>query len=281
MSNKLAKNKSENKTEKKDIKKLNIGLWLIFFPPVGLFYLYKYKIIPRILTIFISILLTILLIVITYNILNPYAIIDTNTEKNLKQYESEIGQQISLERYDYNINNRYNIYDLVTNKGRYYVFVGNDNIIYNITQISENRKVIYEDFDFVYKGLFPEIISYYKGDIPIYEIINTDVDKQTLKIDNKELVFNIIFENVYTIKYQDEVIYINDDISIMLPKSLIEQIKQYIIIENSYCTNIEFLDNSVIYYITSDNMNYRITQEVTGRILIDKEIQTNEITQQE
>ena len=281
MSNKLAKNKSENKTEKKDIKKLNIGLWLIFFPPVGLFYLYKYKIIPRILTIFISILLTILLIVITYNILNPYAIIDTNTEKNLKQYESEIGQQISLERYDYNINNRYNIYDLVTNKGRYYVFVGNDNIIYNITQISENRKVIYEDFDFVYKGLLPEIISYYKGDIPIYEIINTDVDKQTLKIDNKELVFNIIFENVYTIKYQDEVIYINDDISIMLPKSLIEQIKQYIIIENSYCTNIEFLDNSVIYYITSDNMNYRITQEVTGRILIDKEIQTNEITQQE
>ena len=281
MSNKLAKNKSENKTEKKDIKKLNIGLWLIFFPPVGLFYLYKYKIIPRILTIFISILLTILLIVITYNILNPYAIIDTNTEKNLKQYESEIGQQISLERYDYNINNRYNIYDLVTNKGRYYVFVGNDNIIYNITQISENRKVIYEDFDFVYKVLFPEIISYYKGDIPIYEIINTDVDKQTLKIDNKELVFNIIFENVYTIKYQDEVIYINDDISIMLPKSLIEQIKQYIIIENSYCTNIEFLDNSVIYYITSDNMNYRITQEVTGRILIDKEIQTNEITQQE
>ena len=280
---------SKEQSEKLNlIKKHHIFFWLILFFPVGIFFLFKYKILPKWATIVLTISFILLSIGIVYCIINPYRVINNNVEQKLNDdFSEQLGNIISIENY--NTIENYYIYDVITNKGRYDVYVNEKHSIEAIKQTKPDSSEIFtsDTFENKYKNIYSEIIKFINNnelDISnnIEEIIETTDTSQTLKIDNKNYTFNIAFENVDTISCDGEHIYTNPKVTLRLNQEVYEKIsKKFPSTKN--IKNVSFIDfyddYYVTYFTTEEDIMYELLVYQNGRIVINIEdtyVETNE-----
>ena len=259
------------------IKKHHFILWLILFFPIAIYKSIRYKILPKWGNILLIIFFALLIIISVDTIINPNRVVDSNVNKNLKNYTKDIGNILDVEQYD--VIQDYYIYDVITSNGRYDVYVDNTFEIKAIKQIDLVSKNIYiaKDFEDQYKDVYSEIIRFINSnDInlsnKIDEIIETNDFSQTLKINDKEYTFNISYENVDSVVDENnDIIYQNENPSLRINKKMLKKvIKKFPQIDNiDYATTITFEDdNYSIYIYTKDNNIYRLQVYQTGKISV-------------
>lgn len=259
------------------IKKHHFILWLILFFPIAIYKSIRYKILPKWGNILLIIFFALLIIISVDTIINPNRVVDSNVNKNLKNYTKDIGDILDVEQYD--VIQDYYIYDVITSNGRYDVYVDNTFEIKAIKQIDLVSKNIYiaKDFEDQYKDVYSEIIRFINSnDInlinKIDEIIETNDFSQTLKINDKEYTFNISYENVDSVVDENnDIIYQNENPSLRINQKMLKKvIKKFPQIDNiDYATTITFEDdNYSIYIYTKDNNIYRLQVYQTGKISV-------------
>lgn len=259
------------------IKKHHFILWLILFFPIAIYKSIRYKILPKCVNVLLIIFFVILIIVSLDTFINPNRVIDNKVNKNLKNYTKDIGTILDVEQYD--IIKDYYIYDVITSKGRYDIYVDSAFEIKAIKQIDLVSKNIYiaKDFKEEYKNVYSEIIRYINSnDIDLSnevdEIVKTTDFSQTLKIKNKEYTFNISYENVDSVFDEDgNNLYTNSNPTLRLNQKMFKRvIKQLPQVEDvDYTSTIVFEDNSYsIYFYTKDGNLYRLQVFQSGKISV-------------
>lgn len=272
------KRKEEEITNRVElIKKHHFILWLILFFPIAIYKSIRYKILPKCVNVLLIIFFVILIIVSLDTFINPNRVIDNKVNKNLKNYTKDIGTILDVEQYD--IIKDYYIYDVITSKGRYDIYVDSAFEIKAIKQIDLVSKNIYiaKDFKEEYKNVYSEIIRYINSnDIDLSnevdEIVKTTDFSQTLKIKNKEYTFNISYENVDSVFDEDgNNLYTNSNPTLRLNQKMFKRvIKQLPQVEDvDYTSTIVFEDNSYsIYFYTKDGNLYRLQVFQSGKISV-------------
>lgn len=271
--------KKEEKTTNKVelIKQHHFILWLILFFPVAIYKSIRYKILPKWANALLIIFFVILIIVSLDTFINPNRVIDNKVDKNLENYVKNIGTILDVEQYD--VIQDYYIYDVITSKGRYDVYVDNAFEIKAIKQIDLVSKNIYiaKDFKEQYKNVYSEVIRYINSnDIDlsneVNEVVKTTDFSQTLKIKNKEYTFNISYENVDSVLDKDgNILYTNNNPTLRLNQKMFKKvIKQFPQVEDvDYTSTIVFEDdNYSIYFYTKDGNLYRLQVFQSGKISV-------------
>ncbi len=285
MSRKLVKKEpiKEVKTEEsigEKIKKHHLILWFLFFFPVALYKIYKYKIFPKWINILITIFFAICFIAIVDTIINPTRIEDNKIRDEIKNYD--VGTIFTLEQYD-TVDDTYYVYDLITSTGRYDVYFSAEHKIEAIKQIEREHKDLYISDDFPYKDIFSEIIRYVDTDSNISfnfeKILNEDFGTQVIQIDGKEYTFIVSMESVSLVYLDGETIYENSLPSIRMPQEIYEKAsKKFSQVRNLwYVSGIDFTEESYsIYFYTEDGGMFQFVIHKDG--MIEVNIATTNVT---
>ena len=193
----------------KEFKEHKILFWMIVCFPVAIYRLVKYKIVPKfvsiILTIVLSLLFFIIIICVYDTMVNPTRVVDNKVQEELKDYN--IGKTRELE-YLGKIS-KCGIYDVITTKGYYHVYVSATNdkeikiegikeILKNTTlKWSKNLPQSYKNLPAPIIALFIEEKEYEKT---VKNIECTDLDQYLITYkDGTKYLFDIRYYKVYKI----------------------------------------------------------------------------------
>lgn len=128
--NKKGKNRNYKKSDDKPVEesklvkfielifKHHIILWLVIFPPVAFYRIFKYKILNKYVSIALLVMLAFLLFILTYSALNPTLIVDSQIE----EYMTTAGYGTVREIEHIGVFDEYNITDVITTKGYYTIY---------------------------------------------------------------------------------------------------------------------------------------------------------------
>ena len=129
--NKKGKNRNYKKTENKPVEELSpalktvqlilkhhIILWLLLFPPIAFYRLFKHKIVNKWIGISLIAMMLALVFVITYSAFNPTLIVDDSIEK----YMSNSGYGKVREIDHLGTFDKYNVSEVITTTGYYTVY---------------------------------------------------------------------------------------------------------------------------------------------------------------
>lgn len=254
------------------IKEHKILFWLIFFPPVGLYKIYKYRILNKWISVIIGLLITIFLILCIDVGINPNRVMDMITKEAIIELGT-IGDPRYVSKEGY-IDNKYLIYDVLTTDGKYNLYLkldeNNKYIIDGIYKIIPDIELIKEPslLDENIRDIFPQILLFFNNDDnknkfgEIEELISTSENYQEIKTTKGTYTIEVKYDGVTSIKTYDEedtqeVVYTREVI-INLPKAVKKFLKENKkeIGEITEIINCEITDSSIEYIFRNDNSSY-------------------------
>ena len=254
-------------------------LWLLLFFPYGIYLSFKHKLLPKWLNISFTVLVFIVAVACADTYFNPTRVIDNKTKKQLIQHENEIGTIWSIE-FSKSVDS-YCVYDVISSKGRYDVYLNEAYDIEAIKEIDPEIKTIYEADDFKYKGVYSEVLRYLESNtihlsMNIKEIVKSDAVSQTLKIDDAVYVFYLEHEMVYKVTKEDGTeLYVEKLPSIKMPSSLVKPIlKKFPEIGEVYyvCNFYVHKDSFEFIFYSKSGKLYQVYQYESGKIVVNQAI---------
>lgn len=290
--NKLDLKQQEFEDRQKIRNEKKIWLWLLLFPPIGIYRCFKYGAFKKWITTIITILFTLILILSADMMLYPHRVIDSKVEKMFNEL-NEYGICRDLENIGVLDNSHY-IYNIISTKGEYDVYVSGENKkveISGINKISPDRKMEYADDTIkdIYKKLYPEIIRFFNSSEivdkygEIKEVIESTSNSQTLKTEKGTYTFNLAYEQIESIyehkpdgqmekvygkkavinlpKQVEKVLEDREDtlgkLAEVISYKLTESTREYVIIthSNTYYKIVLDDDGTVTIYNADNNLN--------------------------
>ncbi|MBG0198873.1 hypothetical protein I4P07_19340, partial [Clostridioides difficile] len=230
-------------------KKNHIWMYLVLLPPYGLYKAYRNKAFSKHTLLFMLIAFIMIFILTLDTIAYPNRVLDSKVTQSINNFK-DIGtvRRVNKEGILYK---KFFIYNTITTKGEYDVYLSNNNNTLKIDGINQtlpNRKMIYKNgIEDNLNGVFAEIIRHISNDNKnIYgkiksisktykngQIINTEKGTFNfeVKFDNVINVFKLNKNNIYTKIYSEPPqIKIPNDISKIIKRNRkkIGNIKQVI-----------------------------------------------------
>ncbi|HBG8471716.1 TPA: hypothetical protein KRH38_004088 [Clostridioides difficile] len=266
-------------------KKNHIWMYLVLLPPYGLYKAYRNKAFSKHTLLFMLIAFIMIFILTLDTIAYPNRVLDSKVTQSINNFK-DIGtvRRVNKEGILYK---KFFIYNTITTKGEYDVYLSNNNNTLKIDGINQtlpNRKMIYKNgIEDNLNGVFAEIIRHISNDNKnIYgkiksisktykngQIINTEKGTFNfeVKFDNVINVFKLNKNNIYTKIYSEPPqIKIPNDISKIIKRNRkkIGNIKQVI----SY--NLTPKAEEYIY-LSDNGFYYKIVKDLNKEIKIFKQ----------
>lgn len=266
-------------------KKNHIWMYLVLLPPYGLYKAYRNKAFSKHTLLFMLIAFIMIFILTLDTIAYPNRVLDSKVTQSINNFK-DIGtvRRVNKEGILYK---KFFIYNTITTKGEYDVYLSNNNNTLKIDGINQtlpNRKMIYKNgIEDNLNGVFAEIIRHVSNDNKnIYgkiksisktykngQIINTEKGTFNfeVKFDNVINVFKLNKNNIYTKIYSEPPqIKIPNDISKIIKRNRkkIGNIKQVI----SY--NLTPKAEEYIY-LSDNGFYYKIVKDLNKEIKIFKQ----------
>lgn len=255
------------------IHKNKIILWLILFPPIGIYKAYKHKVFNKWVGIIVGILLSLFVILCVDVAINPNRVIDTQITKLVNESDS-IGT-VKYVTYMGTVKNKYILYDVLTNKGKYTLYIGVDNNNkYSIEKIYQVLPTIDfikndENSDDTLNEVVPQILLFFENEENVKEygeleaLLNTANTTQTIKTSKGTYCFEVKFDSVIQITevFEDgsigDVLY-KSNCNFYLPKKVISFMKD----NQEYMGTYNYVSDCIIY---EDKIDF-IVRNVSGTL---------------
>ena len=199
----LYKNTNNVDTEKKE----RIWLWLILFPPYGIYKCIKNKSLNKFILISILVLFIFIFILVIDTISYPDRILDSKMKYNLDKIsvlgDFRTGETIGMYKHDFII------YNVITSKGEYDIYTKGykEEDIVGINKISPDRKFIYysDELPKTIKDVFPEIIRFFNEEDTeekfgeIEDVLETNFKSQKIKTTKGTYLFNVDYGEIESV----------------------------------------------------------------------------------
>lgn len=307
--NKIApQNESENNNQPfvrtlELIFKHNIVFWLLFFPPVAIYRLFKYKILNKVFTIALAIFMSLLLLVSIYTVIHPTTAVDETLSIQMKNMGyGKIRDVTYIGKYDTYLSS-----EVITSTGYYYVYYHiNDESKLEIDAILElvsemNSSIGFNQFETKYKSdnasnlltiVNPAAIKFIiqNSDYGIIEeVIDDGVHEQVFQTNKGVFKFKYSYYetiNIQELKNNTYVDVMNRDYVINFKEEFQKALEKEKFVKVYYEVN-----EIITYGITSDSIyyiftnfcgnTYRIVKYDNGKIDIDVAVDINPVSQKD
>ncbi|EGT3641066.1 TPA: hypothetical protein UL242_002358 [Clostridioides difficile] len=266
-------------------KKNHIWMYLVLLPPYGLYKAYRNKAFSKHTLLFMLIAFIMIFILTLDTIAYPNRVLDSKVTQSINNFK-DIGtvRRVNKEGILYK---KFFIYNTITTKGEYDVYLSNNNNTLKIDGINQtlpNRKMIYKNgIEDNLNGVFAEIIRHVSNDnkntygkiksiSKTYkngQIINTEKGTFNfeVKFDNVINVFKLNKNNIYTKIYSEPPqIKIPNDISKIIKRNRkkIGNIKQ--VISYNLTPKVE-----EYIYLSDNGFYYKIVKDLNKEIKVFKQ----------
>lgn len=285
------------------ILKHHIILWLLLFPPLAFYRLFKYKIINKYVGIVLAVMMTFLLVILTYSALNPTIIVDNNIENYMS--DSGYGQVREVEHLG--TYEEYNVADVITTTGYYTVYFqyAKDLEVATIVQLQSDvvGDEILSDFWTVYESenankligqLNPAVTKFIikNNDYGlVQEVVETAIGSQIIKTEKGKYAFYHKYYETTNVQKWNESKEIwedvmNRDYIVAMKQEFVDALNQKNVIPMYYkiqTVNSYGINANEIYYIFTNfcGNKYRVVKFNDGRINLEVATDGNPVKQED
>lgn len=215
MKKKIKKNIKRDESNKKNINtssnvRKKTFMWIMLFPPYGLYLSIKNKAVHWIISVLVLILFLLIGLISYDMVANPNRVENTLAKKVIEEFNNnDLGTVRIVDRKDtVAIEDRnFHKYKVYTNKGSYYFFLGSidgkEYVVESVYEVEPERKLVYvsDRSNDIFTDIYPEIKEFLSKNQEKYgkdiELVNTLDDlTQEIKTENGKYRISVKFEQV-------------------------------------------------------------------------------------